>query len=179
METLLANQLAVSFNPGRGTPAAKGGDPRVRWTVNGDGTGQYVVADEHAGVFVGFVKEGHALKVGPATLTKISVPFLTAMAVANDGRTELGKADEVLLTLMARTRNDGMKWNEKRNSVGTDWGKGPMQIERVRAELAFPVGYQVFAVDAAGKTGAALVMKDGKAELDGSTCWYLLRRTGR
>lgn len=61
--------------------------------------------------------------------------FATVAAVSLDTQ-PLADAKRVLVTLVARAENQGMKWNALHNSVGTDWGHGPTIAERVPATIA-------------------------------------------
>ncbi len=60
--------------------------------------------------------------------------FATVAAVALDEE-PLSDSARILVTIVARAENTGMKWNAAHNSVGTDWGRGPTIAERVPATI--------------------------------------------
>jgi hypothetical protein len=72
--------------------------------------------------------------------------FATVAAVSLDGKPFADSA-RILVTIVARAENTGMKWNALRNSVGADWGHGPTIAERVPATITLAAGARkVFAL---------------------------------
>ena len=172
-DSLLRNQLAITFAPPLVVFPAPA-DHRVAWTADGQGTGQFSFTDPRAAVFVGFPRRDQAISLGPVSLANISVPYLTATLVPADGRSPLQGGGPMLLTLIARTQNTDMQWNQQRNSVSTHWGVAPTQIEPVHATVSLPAGYSLCPVDNTGHSGPALTPKGNNVELPGATVWYLL-----
>ncbi|ACB73322.1 carbohydrate binding domain-containing protein [Opitutus terrae] len=95
----------------------------------------YVVDTPQAAAAVGFV--------GGATIStdalQVECPrfgrdFASITAVSLDGR-PLRDSARAVVTLVARAHNQGMEWNKAHNSVGKNWGKGPMLAERVPARI--------------------------------------------
>ena len=79
----------------------------------------------------------------------------TFAAIALDDLT-LPESDRVLVTIVARAENQGMKWNEARTTTGAEWGHGPTIAERVPAtiELATEGSRRVFALKPDGTRAA-------------------------
>jgi len=71
-----------------------------------------------------------------ATCARFGRDFGTIAAVSLDGK-PISSSSRVLVTLVARAENQGMKWNEARTSVGTNWGHGPTIAEQMPATLEF------------------------------------------
>ena len=78
-----------------------------------------------------------------------------------------------------------MKWkDERRNSVGTQWGKAPSLVEGIQAEIGFPSGVKVtgaWALDEKGARGKEVPVEtrdDQRPRLRISreyrTLWYLV-----
>ena len=115
----------------------------------------FLASAPQAAVATGFLG-GTNVVAGPLHVTcpRFGRDFATVAAIALDGRS-LATSQRVLVTLAARAENQGMKWNERRNSVGTDWGHGPTIAERVPAtvELAVSGPRTVFALKPDGTRG--------------------------
>jgi hypothetical protein len=114
-----------------------------------------------------------------------TTPFCAVSAISLDGK-PLGKSGKVLVVAVARCANTDMKWNEKRNSVGGDWGKPPILIEPVEGRVilkrdAGAPALSLVALDSrgapAGQALAATVENGSVAIPIGSepaTAWYAL-----
>ncbi|MDR3689110.1 MAG: hypothetical protein P4L46_07000 [Fimbriimonas sp.] len=85
-----------------------------------------------------------------------------------------------LLTVGSRAENQEMGWNDKRTTIGPNWGHGPIQAEGVPLDLTFtgaPIRH-VWALDATGKRKKEIVLGHGAVgtsmHLDPSdaTIWY-------
>ncbi len=174
-DVLLRRQLSILFEPSEEKGEADEMDGRATWTSAGAGTGRFELADSHAAVFVGFPKEGEVVKLGPVSLEEMRAPFVVA-TLTTPGMTEgLASAKTLLLTVMGRVQGKGMEWNGERNSVGTHWGNGPGELERVKGVLRVPTGYEVRRLDAAGEEMGDRV--EGVMELGGAeTMWFLVKR---
>jgi hypothetical protein len=93
-------------------------------------------AAPQAAVATGFLG-GATVVAGPLHVVcpRFGRDFATVAAVALDNKL-LSQSGRVLVTIVARAENTGMKWNTLHNSVGTDWGHGPTIAERVPATLS-------------------------------------------
>jgi hypothetical protein len=113
-----------------GTPDS----PTVRVLKNQQGQ-VFVAEAPQVAALTGFLG-GATTQAGPVTVTcpRFGRDFATVAAVALDA-TPLTDSKRVLVTVVARAENTGMRWNALHNSVGTDWGHGPTIAERVPATI--------------------------------------------
>jgi hypothetical protein len=107
-----------------------------------------------AALISGFV-EGGRVQAGPVSLelgAGAKDGFATMLVVALDGA-PLATAKRALVTLCGRAENPGMVWNEARNSVGDQWGHGPVQLEGLNAHVrvAAEASARVWALDPSGR----------------------------
>ncbi|HSI33126.1 MAG: carbohydrate binding domain-containing protein [Phycisphaerae bacterium] len=182
-DALLKNRFAVEFP---GSPAPQGREaerPRVApplWTSGGKpGTGQFQFRGDGAHVFVGFGPlplESGASRA-PVNVTALDTPFAAVVVVPADPSKSLTEADRLLICAAARAENTGMKWNDKRTTVSTDWGKAPTRIEPVKATLSLPADYTVRALDMTGKIIHESKTENKTLKLGNTpTLWYELIR---
>jgi hypothetical protein len=152
------------------------------WTWDTD-AGLFVLRAPAARVWSGLLS-GKTIAAGDATLTvgdlDSPAPNATIVLVATDGK-PVAESRQLLLTAMRRADNVGMKFNDKRNTVNTDWGPGPARVLGLRAELTLPAGtaWKVETLDAEGVVKAKLADAAGTVQIDPSaqTIWWLLTRT--
>jgi hypothetical protein len=99
----------------------------------------FTAAAERAAVATGFLG-GTTVETGALRITcpRFGRDFATVAAVALDGQ-PLAASGRILVTVVARAENQGMKWNAARTSVGTGWGHGPTIAERVPATITLAV----------------------------------------
>lgn len=176
----LQTALSVVFDGMERPPqATMPPDKRLRWSAGGAGTGQYILADDSAAVFVGFAKGGPVIDAGPMRITKLDTPFAAIQLVPAKPGESIANADRLLLSAIARIGNSGMGWDEKRTTVSDRWGKPPAKFEVVRAdvELAVSQAMEVWAVGADGKRTKQVpaVHADGKLKFSiggEATVWY-------
>ncbi|MFO8006854.1 MAG: carbohydrate binding domain-containing protein [Candidatus Brocadiia bacterium] len=124
------------------TPGPGGG--KVTWHADGGVRGVvHYVGDGVAGL-IGFAS-GQSLRVpgfyiltGDTSLDGFAVVMLNAV----DGQA-LGEPGRYLLSAVSRYANPGMQWNDQRNSVGTQWGRGPTRCEGVPMRFGVRTGRQV------------------------------------
>ena len=95
----------------------------------------FVASAPQAAVATGYLG-GADVVAGPLHVAcpRFGRGFATVAAVSLDERS-LTTSERVLVTVVARAENTGMKWNALRNSVGADWGRGPTIAERVPATI--------------------------------------------
>jgi hypothetical protein len=173
-DVLLKQQFSITFSPE--PKMAAPADNRLTWTASGAGSGQFVLNDPAAAVFVGFPKTGQSISLGPVTLSNVQSPFVSAMLVPLDANAKLPR---YLLTLLTRTRNTDMQWNEARTTVGNKWGKAPAEGEPLRATLTLPAGYSVAPLDASGTPQQAMAQANSAVDLSASRAvWFELRPDG-
>ncbi len=88
-------------------------------------------------------------------------------------------ARRILVTATATAENTGMEWtNDKKESVGTKWGRAPSLAEGVAAKITLPLSKKLkaWALDDRGQRRAELPLTDGVLEIspDHKTLWYEL-----
>ena len=95
----------------------------------------------------------------------------------------LSRSRKVLVTASGRCENVGMKFTEDRKTVGTNWGRGPVQIETVDGTVKLPAGiWKCSSLKADGTKSQDVAVKNtgSGSELNMSskykTMWYLLER---
>ena len=126
----------------------------------------YVVNDAPVAAAVGFLG-GATVDAGAlhVTCARFGRDFAAVTAVALD-RGSLRESGRVLITVVARAQNQGIKWNAERTSVGTDWGHGPPIVERVPATITLggSAGRTVYALAPDGSRAQEIktVEKDGE-----------------
>lgn len=115
--------------------------------------GNVFVADApSAKAAVGFVG-GSELALEGATLRfpEFGNGFAAVTLVALDGK-PVGRSSRLLLTVVGKVENQGMEWNEARNSVADRWGRGPTRAEKIPVDVrvAASSGLSVYELDARG-----------------------------
>lgn len=101
------------------------------------------------------------LKAGVQSLSGVDVELLSArndwgvlMATVIDG-TGFDQPGRILLSALGQMENTDQRWrDEKKTSVGRQWGKAPTRIEGLGARIVLPVEasrVDVWALDASGK----------------------------
>lgn len=80
--------------------------------------------------------------------------YATLLATSQDNK-PLEQSKSVLLLASSGAENTNMKWNEKRTSVGDQWGTGPTLINPVTAIIGFASDHKddlkVYSLDGTGK----------------------------
>ena len=96
--------------------------------------------------------------------------FAVIVVVPSTPGATLFDADRKLVFAAARAENSGQQWDDRRKTVGANWGKPPVLIEPVRARIAFP-GKQgrFFALNELGQKGSEI---HGLNIGETPTLWY-------
>jgi hypothetical protein len=186
-EGILENRLGVSLTRGFFEHHDVHRDyaellPNLHWSVKG-GKGFYAAVWQDAWVYT-----GHAERFDEGSDGQISVanPEFAAVTVTALDKELVIVSDKVLLTACGRCENTGMKFSEDRQTVGTNWGGPPVQIQPVEGTLVLPAGNWIRTCYALGPDGMPndevhVRRKDGKDIIELSTkyrtMWYLLTRT--
>jgi len=155
----------------------------LAWHAAGKGGGYLTVDTPLTQAAVGWLG-GKTIETGGARF-EITTPFCAVSATSLDGK-PLTRSDKILLVAVARCANTGMTWNEKRNSVGDQWGKAPILIEPVAGRVALkrdprPSQLRFSSLDGRGLPMAqlqSLSVQGGSVALplrsDPTTVWYEL-----
>lgn len=96
--------------------------------------------------------------------------------------TDFASPGRSLLILTGLAENTGMQWkDERKTSVGRNWGRAPSLVEVVSASLVLPVNAKrarAWTLDERGRRGKPLAIRDkaGKAQVNiptnANTIWY-------
>ena len=113
------------------------------------------------------------------TVGEIEPNYGVALLSSNDGQ-PLEDSKSMILLVAARSRNQNMGWNEKHDSVGTDWGHGPTLVDSfdLVVELPTTIKRRCYALDGQGNR-----MSEVPVKIDGTvarievgpkykTLWY-------
>jgi len=126
---------------------------------------------------------GHSANMLQATdgLCKLSGPSLSTITVTPLDNQYLDRSDAILLTACGRCENTGMQFSADRQTVGRNWGTGPVRIETVEgtidlAKILKETGaIKVFALNPDGTKKIEVPVVAGKIEMSAKygTMWYL------
>lgn len=133
--------------------------------------------------FAAGVIGGREIALGDVSIkvTKAENDFAAIAVCALDAK-PIAESDRVLVVVAGRAENSGMKWNEDRTSVGTNWGHAPTVVEGVEATIQVPGGKKVQALN-----GRGAPMGDVNARIRGNriefqsgakheTLWYAVSK---
>ncbi len=150
----------------------------LRWFEGeGERDGYFTLNTAGTKAVVGFA-EGERLSLGPVTIQP-HCRFGAIYITAQDRRQDIASADKLLIVVMARARNTGMRLNESQDAV-LEKGRPPVVLEPVKASIRIDrPGVRVELLDHDGlPTGEMLAAQDGEFVIDGSrdeTPYYLVR----
>jgi hypothetical protein len=91
----------------------------------------------------------------------------------------IAESRRVLLTAVARVENKFQQWNEKRTSIGRNWGEGPTLAEPVPLSISLPGGgWRASTLSGKGQVVATVPMQgNALSSAPGhGTLWYLFER---
>ncbi len=132
--------------------------PKGYFTINTKGTQG----------FVGFSR-GNELKLEDVNI-KTSNEFAVILIHSNEKDKGLSSASSIIVTTIARARNTGMRFNQKKDLL-LDIGTAPILIEPVVVELQLKKrkNAQVYVLDHTGnRTGDKIPVTNGRTILDGT-----------
>jgi hypothetical protein len=152
-----AGKGLAALIPDLGEPPPEGRllrSAQINW-VTGE-TPVFTVVAPAARVAVGRLG-GVATGLGDVTL-RVDLPagqWACAALVSADGK-PIAVSTRVLLAVVTRAENTGLKWDEARRSVGRNWGTAPVLVQSVPFGLDGPgAPPRVSALDAKGERAAA------------------------
>ncbi|MFV0416137.1 MAG: hypothetical protein ACK5NG_07185 [Chthoniobacterales bacterium] len=174
---LFEHRLGLALN-GEGSQSA-GPPTGVKWHRE---AGVVTVASPAARIWTGKLG-GKTWSAGDIDLSvKLlddPAPTASVMLVSLDGK-PITQSKKLLLTAMRRAENQGMGWNENRDSVADQWGEAPVKVLGFYADLTFPesIRWAVSTLDSAGqltgkKTAPASTLKITPKD---KTIWWILER---
>ena len=106
---------------------------------------------------------------------------ITSMEQEYFPKGNLDKDQHILITATGSIENTKMGWkNEKRTTVGRDWGMPPVLVEGPKATIALPGGgrFKAWALDERGQRREEVPVRDAKLEIGPQfkTLWYEVER---
>jgi hypothetical protein len=129
---------------------------------------------------------GHSENMFQATkeLCKLSNPSLSIITVTPLDDQSIDHSNAILLTACGRCENTGMRFSTDRQTVGTNWGTGPVQIEPVEGTVDLAKilkdmdKIKVFALNPDGTKKNEVPVVAGKIEMATKygTMWYLITK---
>jgi len=175
-QKVLGNQLYVSLSPSSDAEGTEQSPTELVWSVE-DGRGLYAVR-AGAGVLAGNARRFERSNIhNPA--------FAVITATPLDGA-PWWDSRKILITACGRCENVDMEFSKDRQTVGLQWGHGPVQIETVEGTVMIPDGSwrcQALGPDGLASKEVPVRVEGDKNYVDLSsqykTMWYLLTlRTG-
>ncbi len=142
----------------------------------------FVASSPRVVVVTGWVG-GQSVQAGDTVLTfgSFAGNFATATLTPMDGK-PLNESHRVLMTVVGRAQNQNMGWNATRNSVGENWGYGPVQVDGIPLHVQTRVSgmRKIFALLNTGARGRQIdaQLENGALKFSVSpemnTTWYEL-----
>ncbi|MBC7289596.1 MAG: hypothetical protein H5T86_16465 [Armatimonadetes bacterium] len=193
---VLGRRVAIQWGQGGARPAGgqaevsrySSDNGQVVWDVSQSGRAFLLVRGAAAKAFVGYAAgikhdlgDGVSLVVEPTSIGWATVTLAQLEGAA------VGKPGNLLITAAAAYRNPGWGWEElgqNRVTLRRNWGKGPVEVEGVAAQIELPVSpsrIQAFALDPLGKPARPVQVSKSERGCtidlspDYQTLWYLVR----
>ncbi|MDR3710741.1 MAG: hypothetical protein P4L33_20775 [Capsulimonadaceae bacterium] len=163
LQTRVASKAALSSIARTKFSDANHSSVRIQRGGNG---AIYVSSSDKAISAAGFFG-GQTIELGPAAFAFPSFGnnFGAFTLVTLDGK-PIASSNHELLTITGKAENLDMGWNANRTSVGSRWGRGPVQAEGIPVMLTLPrPGLRVWALSTTGErtSEVPIVQTDGKA----------------
>jgi hypothetical protein len=170
-EDILSNKLFLSFRPPAGNEGNQTFSAILRWSIE-NGRGLYYVGSG-AGVMTGDTSRFERCQIDDPD-------FAVITATPLDGK-PWPQSSKILITACGRCENTGMEFSKDRQTVGRQWGHGPVQIEVVKGTVEMPRGNwtaQALGPDGLAKADVSIRSEGERNFLEMSpkyeTMWYLL-----
>jgi len=126
----------------------------IDWDLRLENAELYTVNAPASKAALGFIG-GRAVELGAFTVAvrKTFRDFAVVCLTAMDGR-PVEKSRRLLLTAIGNVENTGMVWDDKRTTVGRQWGKEPTVAQGVSAVVSLNSSHRKAKVYALDPTGA-------------------------
>ncbi|TWT80087.1 hypothetical protein CA13_15000 [Planctomycetes bacterium CA13] len=119
------------------------------------------------------------------TTSEIEPNYGFVLLSSTDGQ-PIESAETSILTVVSHSENQGMKWNEEKTSVGSEWGHGPTMVTSFAATVFVPrksnsPPIHCYALDGTGKRIREIPVTPTKGGVEikvspaAKTIWYELR----
>ncbi len=141
--------------------------------------GAFIVTSGESGVFAGKVGELRKLLADNDRFS-IDIETPERVTIMITPLPEKNGNDEYLITACGRCENSDMQFSASRNTVGSNWGHGPVQIEAVKGRVSLKEisgKSSCFALKPDGTISEEVATDAGKILLDPKygTMWYLVQ----
>ena len=150
---------------------------QINWMNPEDGEKMYWVETPKTQVVLGEIADS-GLSLGGDIEVEVGETETgwAAFALTSMDDLPLPESNRMLLVIMSKVENQGMGWDEGRNTVGREWGNGPTIAEGVPARLTFGSrdDLVIYALDGTGKRAQKVEAREGSFGLgpEYRTCWY-------
>lgn len=153
-----------------GTPAFTEMAPGRLWSLD---------SPNSAAAF-GIFAKGERIRLGPWSVES-KAPFQGLIGAVSLTGEPLNRARRVLLTTAGTTRLQGMRWNDRRDSVGNHWGNGTPEVAVPPLLLNLDDKATISVLDARGQTTNTLTASPGPYRWrinigQGASTWHLIER---
>jgi len=185
-EQMLRQRMAVKFTASGETRLEADedkGDGPVRWDWSNPKQATFTVNAPATRAAVGFIG-GRKVVLGDVSIEMAATERNWAsIALAALDAKPIAESSRVLLVAAGGVENTDMGWNDKRTTVGRNWGKAPIIAEGIPATVTLPGRVKVSALDPSGTRKAqvpAAPAADGRIVIkigpEHATLWYLIER---
>jgi hypothetical protein len=177
LAVLAKGRIVVSFEDGKNNSSVTAETIKANASIKSS-TGQLEWNEGEKGFFtinskgtqgmVGFAA-GREIKLDDISF-KTSNEFAVVLIYSNEKDKDIATSKSIIVTTIARARNSGMKYSEKKDSL-LDVGKAPLLLEPVILDLQINKrnNLQVYVLDHSGnRTGEKILVTKGRMLLDGS-----------
>lgn len=157
----------TDLNPALAERVLQSNTGQLVWDYSQADKGCFTVDTPGTKAVVGFVPD-RPLQLDGVTF-RIENPFAIVFLTGRGQRETIANAKSLLLTVLARARNTGMRYNADGTEL-LEMGAEPIQLEAVRATVELPrKGAVVHVLDADGRrTGNSIPADDGVIHIDGA-----------
>jgi len=127
---------------------------QIEWDATDPKKATYTINAPAVRLAVGYIG-GREIKLGDAAIrvTKAANDWAALAIGALDGK-PIAESSRVLVVAVGRVENTNMGWDEKRTTVGKNWGGAPVVCEGIEATVRLPGVKRLVALDGTGAPGA-------------------------
>lgn len=160
---------------------------RIEWTAEPRETAVFTALSPQTRIAAGFLG-GRKLDLdGVKVEMEPTARNFASIALASMDGKPVEESRSLLLVVVGKVENEGIKWNAERNLAADSWNESRTMAETAAASFAVPTaatGAEVFALDGTGArksriestvAGGAVSFRTGPA---GETIWYEIAATG-
>ena len=179
-----AKELKLSSQPVKPAGPWESETGEIIWDNADSAKAVYKINAPSAKAAVGYIG-GQSIDLGNVTIAMDATPYNWSAITftALDGK-PVEESSKILLVAAGRVENKDMKWDEKKTTVGGEWGNAPTTAEGIPALLTFRnmKEFRVHSLDPSGNTVKEITVNRKKNELffgigaQYETLWYIITR---